>query len=226
MGTDSERAFWNNPDITGYFESKPPDPRIVDFVASYEKAPEEVRALDLGCGGGRHSELLAAHGYEVSSVDVNPAMLDRTRARLAGRGLQADIRPGSITNIPYADETFDLVVTTGVLHQAESPEEYEVAVKELSRVMKPAALVLLNVFTNAVWDDSYVRVGGSPYAVRTRQGLPMTLLPSAEFDALMERHSLACIDRQGEDIKQENTGPRAVYRAFYQKAVSRLVHGE
>ena len=213
----AERTFWNAQDITTYFEAKPADPRIETFLEAYTESVGAVTALDLGCGGGRHSELLASLGHDTHSIDVNPAMLDTTARRIAANGLSADIREGSIDAIPFSDASFDIVVTTGVLHQANNIAEYLTAIAELSRVMKPGAYVLLNIFTNAVWDESYTTVSEDGFSVITREGLPQTLLPRELFDALMAEHSLVLVEDQGEEIKQENTGPRAVYRAIFQK---------
>lgn len=212
----NDKDFWNSQDITTYFASKPADPRIEAFLGHYQVIPGS-RALDLGCGGGRHSELLAKRGFTVMSIDVNPQMLATTKERLARAGLNAEVHDGSILDIPYPDATFDIVVTTGVLHQAESAEQYEQAIAELARVMKSGAYVLLNIFTNKDWDDTYTTVTKDGLTVRTKEGLLMTLLPRDVFVLLMEKHDLILTDEQGQDTKMENTGPRTVYRAFFQK---------
>lgn len=215
--SDAENVFWNNNEMVAYFESKPADPRIVGFIDNHFTGTTNMQALDLGCGGGRHSELLASRGFAVSSVDVNPAMIAMTTERLRKANLQGAVSFGSILGIPYPDSTFDVVVTTGVLHQAKNGREYDAALKELSRVVKVGGFVLLNIFTDAVWDDTYRRVETDVVAVVTHEGLPMTLLSKTDFNERMQRNSFVCVEDHGEDIKQENTGPRAVYRANYQK---------
>lgn len=217
--TQSERQFWNSPDITRYFESKPADPRIVSFMERFTEAHPHARVLDLGCGGGRHSELLASLGHKVTSIDVNPAMLVTTHARLSALGLVADIHEGSILAIPVDDEEFDVVVTTGVLHQANTIEEYTLALDELARVTKPSGHVLLNTFTNKAWDDTYHVVSSDGYSVLTQEGLPQTLLPRQTFVSMMGAVGFELTSDQGEEIKQENTGSRSVFRAFFQKRI-------
>jgi ubiquinone/menaquinone biosynthesis C-methylase UbiE len=212
---NKEFTFWNSPEITEYFKAKPADPRIERHILDHDT--DGTRALDLGCGGGRHSELLARAGCDVSSVDVNPAMLAQTARRLESQNLTAEIQYGSILDIPFDDETFDTVITTGVLHQAKSLDEYVRAVAELSRVVKPNGTVLLNIFTNLVWDDTYETISEDGFSVMTREGLPMTLLSKEIFIDLMQKNQFEMFDDQGEDVKEENTGPRAVFRAFFVK---------
>ncbi|MGN0125059.1 MAG: class I SAM-dependent methyltransferase, partial [Rhodococcus sp. (in: high G+C Gram-positive bacteria)] len=53
----------------------PPNPVIVEHVASLPHG----RALDLGCGEGRHSLWLATRGWEVVGVDFSEVALDKAR---------------------------------------------------------------------------------------------------------------------------------------------------
>lgn len=216
----AEQQFWNDEQMTAYFAAKPADPRVEERLRQIPDIQGKV-ALDLGCGGGRHTELLCQLGFDTYGCDVNPGMIGFTRNRIAGYYPNEDITHrvmyGSILTIPFADETFDALITTGVLHQAKSLEEYRQAIHELVRVMKRCGVVTLNIFTNAVWDDSYTPIEGHPYTVITREGLPMTLLPKELFYTLMEAEGLQLETELAEDIKLENTGPRAVLRSNFIK---------
>lgn len=209
-------AFWNTPKTTEYFKNKEADARLVDFIAELGGQSGQ-RVLDLGCGGGRHSEFFVKHGFDTSAIDINPSMLETTEKRVAKLGKNIDLREGSILDIPYGDDEFDIVLTTGVLHQAQNLKQYTKAIRELSRVTKPGGHIFLNIFTNNVWDHSYTQLE-SEFAVRTKEGLLMTLLPKQLFVELMTKAGLTLHTDYGEDIKQENTGPRAVYRAVFIKS--------
>lgn len=207
--------FWNDTEITEYFKSKQADPRLVDFVSGLGDTAG-LRALDLGCGGGRHSEFIAQNNFVTSAVDINLRMLETTRERVAHIGKPIDIQLGSILDIPHNDHEFDIILATGVLHQAQNVDQYKTAIQELSRVLKPEAFTFLNIFTNSVWDDTYTQLEDK-YAVMTQEGLTMTLLPKELFIEMMADEGLQIFIDYGEDIKQENTGPRAVYRAVFAK---------
>ncbi|MBK8337241.1 MAG: class I SAM-dependent methyltransferase [Sterolibacteriaceae bacterium] len=77
-----------------------------------------AKALDLACGGGRHSRLLAARGAQVTAVDRDAAAI----AALAGvpgvRALCADVENGPW---PLVDVRFDAIVVTNYLHRALFP---------------------------------------------------------------------------------------------------------
>lgn len=213
--------FWNNDDNVKYFEKKPADPRIVDYIEtiSSEKAAT-MNALDLGCGGGRHTEMLVSKGFKTYAVDVNPSMLEATRQRVAHLNTEnaPTIQEGSITAIPFSDDFFDIVVTTGVLHQARSQEEYRTAIAELSRVCKDNAIVELNIFTNRDIDPTYTFLDEDKTVVKTKEGLLMTLLPKQLFYDMMADQGFTLDKEHVEELKQENTGPRTVLRTRFVKA--------
>jgi ubiquinone/menaquinone biosynthesis C-methylase UbiE len=119
-------------------------------------------------------------------------------------------------NLPFASETFDVVITTGVLHQAKNVNEYEAAIKELSRVMKPNGLVCLNIFTSLVLDESYLRLSDA-FVFQTKEGLEMTLLSKTTFYELMLWYGLVLEEELSEDVVEENTGKRSVLRCNFVK---------
>lgn len=219
--TPSEKKFWNDDKIVEYFESKPADPKIVNKLSQVKNA-SELSALDLGCGGGRHTEMLCNMGFETYACDINPAMIAATKKRVQNyiptNEMEKRIKEGTILHIPFNDNFFDVVVTTGVLHQAATLDQYESALKELSRVTKTGAIVCLNIFTNKELDPTYEAVAGEEYSYVTKEGLPMTLLPQELFYKMMAQNNFTLEEELSEDVKQENTGVRVVLRCNFIKS--------
>lgn len=200
-----------------YFRSKPADPAIIERLET-QPINENALALDLGCGGGRHSDLLASKGFDTVAVDINPAMLNATRQRLEAKQLPIHLAQMDITRLCFSDKVFDVVVSTGVLHQAKSIEEYDSAVSEVARVLRRGGLFTGNIFTNRVWDETYtVPNEEEPYTVITREGLWMTLLSKERFYEIATSHGLELEREVAEELKMENTGERAVLRFHMQK---------
>lgn len=215
-----EKVFWNNKDIVSYFNSKPPDPRIKERLLKMDRRVSK-KALDIGCGAGRHTELLCQLGFITYACDINSEMIKATQLRVKNYYSDAD-RPkyilfGDMSNLPFNKDFFDLIISTGVLHQAHSFQEYELAIKELSRVLKRGGEIALNVFTNKVIDSTFKTITGEQYTVLTKEGLHMTLLPKKLFYELMRNNHLLLKEELSEDIKKENTGIRAVLRANFIK---------
>jgi SAM-dependent methyltransferase len=108
-----------------------------------ERRPSRV--LDVGCGAGHASFAMARGGAgRVTAFDPSEAMLAVVEREGAARGHRAlDTRTGSAEALPFADDTFDLVVTRfSAHHWAHVPR----ALAECARVLKPPGrLVVIDV---------------------------------------------------------------------------------
>ena len=100
-----------------------------------------LRALDLGCGTGRHTEaLLEAGARRVVALDVTPEMIARARVKLAGRPVDWVIY--ALENpLPFADATFDLAVLGLV---AEHIVPLAATLGDVARVLTPGARCILS----------------------------------------------------------------------------------
>ena len=78
-----------------------------------------AHALDLACGGGRHTRLLAARGARVTAIDRDPAAIAGLDGRPDIRALRADVECGPW---PFANERFDALVVTNYLHRPLFPD--------------------------------------------------------------------------------------------------------
>ena len=105
-----------------------------------------ARALDIGCGAGRHTLLLAEHGFAVDAVDFSREGLNATRVLLAEHGYEVGLTLASAEALPFADETFDVVLSYGVFYYG-TPAEGRAAIGELFRVLRPAGRAFVVVRT-------------------------------------------------------------------------------
>lgn len=125
--------------------------RLTELLPSYRK-PSAVRVLDLGCAAGRNAVLLAEKGFDVEALDASSAMAAKTRERVAailGAGEAGRrVRVGRMDDLSFApDASFDLVVALGLYHCSQSRSEWDRALLETARVLKPGGRLLVSVFT-------------------------------------------------------------------------------
>jgi ubiquinone/menaquinone biosynthesis C-methylase UbiE len=109
--------------------------------------------LDVACGPGIVTAMLAPRVHEVVAFDLTPEMLNQARQRCARAGLtNVTFREGSATEMPFADASFDAVVTRLSLHHFEQPA---LPLAEMARVLKPGgALVVADVSSSEVAEES------------------------------------------------------------------------
>jgi SAM-dependent methyltransferase len=101
----------------------------------------DAAVLDAGCGtGGMILRLREQQrGWKWSGIDFMPIACELARQRC---GAGTDIREASVTALPFADASFDAVVSADVICQV---DDADVAVKEFFRVLKPGGVVVINV---------------------------------------------------------------------------------
>lgn len=75
-----------------------------------EMLPEHGRVLDVGCGYGRVTLPLARAGYAVHGLDLSPSMIGPARVAADAEGLVVGLTVASMTNLPYAADSFDAVI--------------------------------------------------------------------------------------------------------------------
>jgi ubiquinone/menaquinone biosynthesis C-methylase UbiE len=93
-----------------------------------------LKVLEVGVGmGADYLEWLKA-GAQATGIDMSPASLERTRQRCDAAGYRPDLRVADAEHLPFADETFDVVYSYGVMHH--SPDTQQ-CLQEAWRVLKP-----------------------------------------------------------------------------------------
>jgi len=103
------------------------------------------KVLDLGCGTGRHTIALAKEEFEVYGIDIAKNALSVCRKRLAEDHSRAEVILGDMyQTLPYEDKFFNGLISTNVLHH-NKVVEIKKLVEEIERVLKPGALIMVEV---------------------------------------------------------------------------------
>jgi SAM-dependent methyltransferase len=117
--------------------------RLVDFDGYRGK-----RVLDVGCGAGTDLVRFARGGALVTGVDVSASAIALARENFAQQGLSADLREASGEQLPFENDTFDLVYAHGVIQY--TPDAAAV-VAECRRVLKPGGQAIFQVYNRISW---------------------------------------------------------------------------
>ena len=122
-----------------------PTPHVARLVKSLGSGRGRT-ALDLGCGEGRHTILMAAQGYDVTGLDLEPLALRKAREHVRRAGLRADFVVGNALDLKFPDASFDLVLDYGCFHHVVT-RDWPRYRREIARVLKPGGHLLLSVFS-------------------------------------------------------------------------------
>lgn len=118
--------------------------RVTDWGLSHVDIEKQYTILDVGCGGGRTLSKLAAEAiegrvYGVDHSEESVATSQKTNAKWTAMG-RVEIRLGSVSQLPFADEMFDLV-TAVETHFWWSNLQQDM--REISRVLKVGGKLVL-----------------------------------------------------------------------------------
>jgi SAM-dependent methyltransferase len=117
------------------------EPYILPF-AGFEDARGK-RVLEIGVGLGSDHQRFAEAGAELSGIDLTDRAIDHTRRRLTLFGLTSALAVGDAENLTFADDTFDIVYSWGVLHH--SPDTPR-AIREVHRVLRPGGEARIMIY--------------------------------------------------------------------------------
>jgi SAM-dependent methyltransferase len=117
------------------------DQQILTYEAALERTGIEPawRVLDVGCGAGAFLKLVADRSGEPHGIDASEALITFARTSLP----LADLRVGEMEDLPWDDDTFDLVTGFNSFFFA---NDMVAAVREAGRVAKPDAPVVIQVW--------------------------------------------------------------------------------
>lgn len=96
-------------------------------------ANKRLNVLDVGCGTGFLSMLLAKEGHHVTGIDMASDMLKKAEKKAKERGYSIDFQVGDAESLPFHDASFDLVVNRFLVWTLPNPTK---AFLEWNRVLK------------------------------------------------------------------------------------------
>jgi len=184
--TDEVREYWEaNPCGTFAATAEPGTKLYFDEIEQYRYRVEHYipdfaaflrwrgkRVLEVGVGAGTDFVNFARHGAQLGGVDLTKAAVDHTRKRLELEGLDADVRVANAEALPFADDSFDLVYSFGVIHHAENPEKI---VREVRRVLTPAGEARIMLYGRHSWVAYRELYEVARRAIKDRRRPPLTL---------------------------------------------------
>jgi len=144
---------------------------------------QDRRLLDIGCGAGKFTRLMAARGARATGIDANAERIAKAEAAAAEAGLAVAFHCGRGEALPFVDGSFDIVVFSNSLHHM---SDIAGALREAARllpdggllyVMEPVAWGNYHEATKAVNDETAARAA----AYDALAGLPsLGFAPQAE----------------------------------------------
>jgi SAM-dependent methyltransferase len=137
----AQRSMWSAGDWPSIARSIQP---VADALVDRACVRSGQDVLDVGAGDGNVSIRAAERGARTTASDITPELFDSGRARAAEAGVEIEWVEADVAQLPFADESFDHVLSTfGCIF---APRHHEAAA-EMVRVARPGGTVAICAWT-------------------------------------------------------------------------------
>lgn len=193
----------------------------MQYQSVLAKVGKGIKVLDAGCGDGVLSLMMAEKGAIVTGVDLSLPNIDACKKRAKDKNLKSVISfsIGDAENLPFPDNSFDLVVSSHVL---EHLPDFDKGLREVMRVTKKRAIIAIPTIFNPC---SWVQVGGGWFylkGLRSFLALPMGFLKM--FWALITFKDGVNESYVGADVPHMFRFPSAMKRKIMANGFSLVEH--
>ena len=193
---------WDGLHTQKRFRPRYPSEHIVRFLFTHFPADgrEHLKVLDLGCGGGRHTVLLAQEGFQTYATDISIEGISHTNAWLGELGLKASVKKASMEVQPFPDSFFDGVMAFGVIYY-NNFSGLKKTVAEIHRILKTGGQAL--VYTKTTEDRRFSKskpVGNNMFLINDmpdtgEQGMTMCLIGEEDINELFRSFSRIDVEK-------------------------------
>jgi ubiquinone/menaquinone biosynthesis C-methylase UbiE len=144
-----DRRFFSSANEYMPWSRIPFDP-LIDF-----ESLREMDVLEIGVGNGSHAALLARHARSFTGIDLTDYAVTSTRERFQRFDLEGRVERMDAEQMKFADESFDLIWTWGVIHHSSNTRQI---LQEMRRVLRPGGKATTMVYYRNLWN--YYLTGG------------------------------------------------------------------
>ncbi len=149
-----------------------------------------IRVLDLGCGQGSNLWFLSREGFDVYGLDVSPSAIQKAREFLRWEWNieSVSLQTGDIRDLPYDDNTFDLIVDVATTWYI-SYEEHRQLYRAILRILKPGGIF----WTMHVAEGSSGVESGEEVERRTYRNITAGLLQNPGITCILAEDDVKCL---------------------------------
>ena len=126
----------------------------------------EMRLLDAGCGSGRNLIYFLKSGFDVCGVDESSRSIAQVRelaATLAPHLPPDNFRVEPVEKMSFDDASFDVVISSAVLHFARDEEHWHSMLNEMWRVLRPGGIFFARLASSVGIEEKIEHLGGRRY---------------------------------------------------------------
>jgi len=164
------RQYWD--DLASSFDDEPDhglrDSLVLEAWTELLKTwipAANATILDIGCGTGSLSVILARLGHTVTGIDLSPSMISLARTKAAAYGLEIEFHIMDASHVQFAEHQFDVILCRHLLWALSEPEQ---VLQRWIKLLKPGGRLILI--------EGYWRTGAGLHAEEITEMLPSSFI--------------------------------------------------
>lgn len=155
---------------------------------------KDMTILDAGCGEGRNLIYFLNNDYHVHGIDQNPDAIKMLNFIIGSKYPacpKSNFEIGELSKLPHADQSFQYIICSAVLHFAKSTEHFEEMFEELYRVTDTNGTLFIRMASN-IGLSGQEPIGNGNYSLP--DGSTRFLLTKKIYAGLLEKYSFSEIE--------------------------------
>lgn len=148
------------------------------------------RILDAGCGGGRNLHWFLQNDHLIYGVDRDEDSIRQLQSSYPS--LSERFRQAPVEELPFADNYFDHVISSAVLHFAESTSHFHRMLAEMLRVLRPGGSLFIRMTSDIGIEDHVQPIGDGVYLLP--DGSRRFLLTRPLLAGMVQQHKVSLLE--------------------------------
>lgn len=137
-------GLWKNE--SSHYKTRVPQQETLDFIKFLKENNVKGKALDIGCGGGRHVIAFAKAGFDSYGIDFSKTAIKLAKLDAEDKHIKVNLKVGNVMNMPYKQDFFDIVHDSGCLHHIKK-SDWQIYLKNILKVLKKGGYYKLFSFS-------------------------------------------------------------------------------
>lgn len=162
---------------------------LIDQIMKGRYKPDDI-ILDAGCGSGRNMHWFLQNNFNITGIDINEAAIQELKDKYPGLRNTFSVLP--VENTGFADNRFDHIICSAVLHFVNSTTQFKSMLNELVRVLKPGGSLFIRMTSDIGIEDKVELIADGVYVIP--DGSTRFLLTRQLLAGCMQQNKLSFIE--------------------------------
>jgi ubiquinone/menaquinone biosynthesis C-methylase UbiE len=163
---------------------------LIDQIMKGRYIADDI-LLDAGCGSGRNMYWFLQNGYNIIGIDTSVVAIEELKTKYPGLAA-GSLLVSSIEKLSFADDHFNHIICSAVLHFAKSIAQFNCMLTEMVRVLRPGGSLFIRMTSDIGIEDKARLIADGVYVIP--DGSTRFLLTKQLLGDCMQQNKLSFIE--------------------------------